>query len=80
MDFGRRIFGQDFFDSIPLHSDVGDVNGIAYILPYTPNPTARRAHRVYLKNMRRDSVVRPDFQRAGPNRAGQEAVRQIPEG
>lgn len=49
--FGQRMFGQDFFDSIPLRSEVGDVQGIAYILPYTPSPTARRAHRVYLKNM-----------------------------
>lgn len=50
-EFGRRMFGQEFFDSIPLRSTVGDVHGIAYILPYTPSPTARRAHRVYLKNM-----------------------------
>lgn len=51
MEFGSRMFDQDFFDCIPLHSEVGDVQGIAYILPYTPSPTARRAHRVYLKNM-----------------------------
>ncbi len=51
MAFGKRVFGQDFFDCVPLHSTVGEVNGIAYILPYTPSPTAKRAHRVYLKNM-----------------------------
>ena len=49
--FGRQMFGEEFFDSIPLRSDVGDVQGIAYILPYSPSPTARRAHRVYLRNM-----------------------------
>lgn len=49
--FGKRMFGHDFFDAIPLHSEVGDVQGIAYILPFTPSPTARRSHRVYLKNM-----------------------------
>ena len=50
-EFGKRMFGQEFFDSIPLRSEIGDVQGIAFILPYTPSPTARRAHRVYLKNM-----------------------------
>ena len=51
MDFGRRMFNQDFFDCIPLRSEIGQVTGAAYILPFSPNPTAKRAHRVYLKNM-----------------------------
>ncbi len=51
MRFGQEMFGREFFDCIPLRSEVGDVDGIAFILPYTPSPTARRAHRVYLKNM-----------------------------
>ncbi len=51
MDFGRRTFKQEFFDCIPLRSDIGQVQGVAYVLPYSPNPTAKRAHRVYLKNM-----------------------------
>ncbi len=50
-DFGKLLFSQDFFDCIPLKSEIGDVQGIAYILPFTPSPTARRSHRVYLKNM-----------------------------
>lgn len=51
MEFGEQMFEQEFFDCIPLRSEVGDVDGVAYILPFTPSPTARRAHRVYLKNM-----------------------------
>lgn len=51
LSFGQRLFAQEFFDCVPLRSEVGDVQGIAYILPYSPSPTARRAHRVYLKNM-----------------------------
>jgi len=51
MDFGRRVFRQDFFDVIPLKSEAGQVEGAAYVLTYSPNPTAKRAHRVYLKNM-----------------------------
>ncbi len=51
MAFGKEMFDQDFFSCIPLTSDVGEVEGIAYILSYSPNPTATKKHRVYLKNM-----------------------------
>ncbi len=51
MAFGKDMFGQEFFSCIPLRSDIGEVEGIAYILSYSPNPTATRKHRVYLKNM-----------------------------
>jgi molecular chaperone HtpG len=51
MRFGRRLFDEEFFDVIPLRSDVGDVDGAAYILSYSPSPTAKGRHRVYLKNM-----------------------------
>lgn len=50
--FGRKLFDEDeFFDVIPLRSEVGDVDGAAFILSYSPSPTARGRHRVYLKNM-----------------------------
>lgn len=51
MEFGRRLFDTEFFDCIPLQSEAGEVDGVAYVLPYSPNPTAPRAHRVYLKGM-----------------------------
>ncbi len=51
LDFGREAFSSDFFDAIPLRSTVGDLDGVAFVLPYTPNLTTKRAHRVYLKNM-----------------------------
>jgi molecular chaperone HtpG len=51
LDFGREAFGLEFFDAIPLHSSTGAVDGVAYVLPFTPNLATRRAHRVYLKNM-----------------------------
>jgi molecular chaperone HtpG len=51
LDFGREIFESDHLDAIPLKSASGDVEGIAYVLPYTANLTSKRAHRVYLKNM-----------------------------
>ena len=49
--FGREVFDRDFFDAIPMRSQAGDVDGVAFVLPYTPSLAARRTHRVYLKNM-----------------------------
>ncbi len=51
LEFGRQALNGDFFDAIPLRSTVGDLDGVAFVLPFTPNLTTRRAHRVYLKNM-----------------------------
>ena len=51
LDYGRNVFGIDFIDYVPLSSRPGDVRGAAYVLPYSPSPTARKTHRVYLKNM-----------------------------
>ncbi len=50
-EFGREAFRIDFFDAIPIRSKVGDVDGIAYVLPFEANLAARREDRVYLKNM-----------------------------
>ena len=36
---------------MPLRAAAGDVDGVAFVLPYTPNLAAKRTHRVYLKNM-----------------------------
>jgi len=51
LDYGNRTFGMSFFDCIPLSSPVGDVDGVAYVLPYAPSSATKRKHRVYLKNM-----------------------------
>jgi molecular chaperone HtpG len=51
MDFGREAFDTQFLDAIPLRSAVGDVDGVAYVLPYSASLAAKRSHRVYLKNM-----------------------------
>ena len=50
-DFGRTLFGMEFLATIPLKSEVGEVEGIAYVLPHSASMAARRTHRVYLKNM-----------------------------
>ena len=49
LDYGREIFGQSFVDYIPLKSSIGGVTGVAFILPFSPSPSSKTNHRVYLK-------------------------------
>lgn len=51
LQYGLEMFGAKFFDAIPLRSKVGAVDGVAFVLPFTPNLATKQAHRVYLKNM-----------------------------
>ncbi|HEX8068996.1 MAG TPA: HSP90 family protein [Pyrinomonadaceae bacterium] len=51
MRYGERAFGVEFFDHIPLRAAAGDVQGVAFVLPFAPSLAARKTHRVYLKNM-----------------------------
>ncbi|WP_434387767.1 HSP90 family protein [Melittangium boletus] len=48
---GRAVFGMDFVDCVPLRAEAGQVEGVAYVLPFSPNFHARQTHRVYLKDM-----------------------------
>ena len=49
--YGKKVLGEDFFDCVPLRSRAGDVEGVAFVLPYSPSPAAKARHRVYLKRM-----------------------------
>lgn len=49
--YGREVFGQDFIDFIPLKSDAGELDGVAFVLPVSPHFNAKQKHRVYLKHM-----------------------------
>ncbi|HKS30743.1 MAG TPA: HSP90 family protein [Pyrinomonadaceae bacterium] len=51
LDYGRKSFGMDFLDYVPLRSSVGDVRGVAFVLPQAMSLASRKTHRVYLKNM-----------------------------
>lgn len=51
MAYGRQIFGVDFFDFIPLSSQVGQVDGVAFVAPSATVTANRRADLVYLKGM-----------------------------
>jgi molecular chaperone HtpG len=51
LEYGKSLFGQDAVDAIPLRSEAGGIEGVAYVLPFTPHFGARQKHRVYLKGM-----------------------------
>jgi molecular chaperone HtpG len=51
LEFGQELFGERFFDSIPLSAAAGDVDGVAFVMAHTLSPAARRSDRVYLKRM-----------------------------
>jgi molecular chaperone HtpG len=49
--YGKEVFGIEFFDAVPLRSDAGKLDGVAFVLPFPPAHGAQAVHRVYLKNM-----------------------------
>ncbi|MDE6567401.1 MAG: HSP90 family protein [Lachnospiraceae bacterium] len=51
MMFGQFFFQTSFMDCIVLHSEEGAVDGVAYILPYAVQASAKQNHMIYLKNM-----------------------------
>lgn len=51
MMFGQMMFRMKFMDCVILHSEDGMVDGVAYILPYSVQPSSRQKHRIFLKNM-----------------------------
>ena len=51
LDYGKKCFGIDFIDYIPLDSPSTGVRGVAYVLPHSPSPSSRSTHKVYLKKM-----------------------------
>ena len=50
-NMAARRSSMDFFDAIPLRSAVGEVEGVAFVLPFSPSLATKRTHRVYLKHM-----------------------------
>ncbi|MFK7819368.1 MAG: HSP90 family protein [Planctomycetaceae bacterium] len=47
----EEIFGNQFLDYIPIKTEAGGVEGIAFVQRHATNTTGRQSHRVYLKNM-----------------------------
>lgn len=51
LEYGQAVFESRFLDAIPLHSETGGVEGVAFVLPTTSRLQSKRGHRVYLKEM-----------------------------
>jgi molecular chaperone HtpG len=60
LEFGRELLGERFLDAVPLSlpappddppGSPDRVGGVAYVLPFTPSPARRGAHRVYVRGM-----------------------------
>lgn len=49
MSYGKEIFDMAFLDYFRLHET--GMDGVAYVLPFSPSPSAQRSNRVYLKEM-----------------------------
>lgn len=51
LDYGEKLRYQRAMDVIPLHSAIGGIEGVAYILPYSVSLQEEKKHKVYLKQM-----------------------------
>ena len=51
LQFGRQELGGEFLDAIPLSALEGQIQGVAYLLPFPVTPSSRQDHRVYLRGM-----------------------------
>jgi molecular chaperone HtpG len=51
LDYGQRVFGEQFLDVVELGGEGDAIEGIALIRRESPAPAARGGHRIYLKNM-----------------------------
>lgn len=49
--YGEEQFGTSFLAALRLEAPDGRTHGIAFILPYAPNPTQKTLHKVYLRRM-----------------------------
>lgn len=51
MDYGERLLGVKPLDFVDIKTTAGAVQGVAFVLPWTPTLEARGHHRVYVRHM-----------------------------
>lgn len=51
LEYGKKTFNINFLDSFYLHSEKGQIDGIAYIMPYKVQFSGSKQHKIYLKRM-----------------------------
>lgn len=49
--YGKELFKTHFLDAFQLHSQTGELQGVAYIIPNKVNSTASKEHKIFLKRM-----------------------------
>jgi len=51
LEYGKRIFNINFLDAFYLKTGVGEIDGVAYIMPYKVQFSGAKQHKIYLKRM-----------------------------
>ncbi|MEN9918633.1 MAG: hypothetical protein RL662_1069 [Bacteroidota bacterium] len=51
LEYGKNTFNINFLDAFFLKSQVGEINGVAYIMPYKVQFSGAKQHKIYLKRM-----------------------------
>ena len=49
--YGKETFNINFLDAFRLKSNIGEIEGVAYIMPYKVQFTGSKEHKIYLKRM-----------------------------
>lgn len=51
LEYGKQTFNINFLDAFRLKSNTGEIEGVAYIMPYKVQFTGSKEHKIYLKRM-----------------------------
>lgn len=51
LEYGKQTFNINFLDAFFLKSNVGEISGVAYIMPYKVQFSGAKQHKIYLKRM-----------------------------
>lgn len=51
LEYGRETFNISFLDAFHIHSKTGEINGVAFIMPYKVQFSGTKEHRIFLKRM-----------------------------
>lgn len=51
LEYGKRVFNINFLDAFYLKSEVGEISGVGYIMPYKVQFSGTKQHKIYLKRM-----------------------------
>lgn len=51
LEYGRQVFNINFLDAFYLNSEKGQIDGVAYIMPYKVQFSGSKQHKIYLKRM-----------------------------